>query len=371
MHVPMVGLTALVLAPAYRQGAAPPSSILLTINFYSTTLRFQPTDSVTLYTRIDNTLFLNLLNMVVERKWGEKHINKSLKQINSNTWSIGNLVLFRSESPSETAKWVDEADGSNYTITKNPNYLPSTSVDSPHIELIHEAGDASAVWSIGNSAICKVRYLEEGVTPEAVTLDFVQKKSPSFQTPKVLYYAYDEDRSYLFLQKLPGQTLDAAWPTLNADWRSHYANTVVKICQEMENWEGKCFGGVDGGNIPEWYLIKGRANKDLSSKNLLAVCSELGMDCSKFVFAHLDLGPTNLIVEKEPRLGSIAVIDFEIAGYVPREWIRTKFGVSSGLDLSATTDPHSWRKTVQECLGQVGFPDVGKNWCSWWGYVSP
>lgn len=311
--------------------------------------------------------------MVVERKWGENHINKSLKQATSNTWVIGNLVLSRSKSPSKTATWIDGVDGSSYTITTGPNHLPSASVDSPHIKLIHEAGDASAVWSIGNSAICKVRYLEEGVTPEAVTLDFVQKKSPSFQTPKVLYHAYDENRSYLFLQRLPGQTLDAAWPTLNAYWRSRYANTVVEICQEMAQWKGESFGGVDGGDIPERHLIKSGANENFSSKNLLAGCSELGMDCSKFVFAHLELGPANLIVEKEPRFGSIGVIDFEVAGHVPREWIRTKFRVSSALDLSAsrTTDPHSWRKRVQECLGQVGFPDVTNSWCSWWGYISP
>lgn len=310
--------------------------------------------------------------MVAVRGWGENHINKALKQATSNTWVIGNLVLSRSQGHLKTATWIDAVDDSSYTITTCPNYLPSAFVDSPHIKLIHEAGDASAVWAIGNSAICKVRYLEEGVTPEAVTLDFVQKKHPSFRTPKVLYHAYDETRSYLFLQRLPGQTLDAAWPKLNAYWRSRYANTVVAICQEMARWEGESFGGVDGGGIPERHLIKNRANEDFSSKNLLTGCLELGMDCSKFVFAHLELGPANLIVEEEPKEGTIGVIDFEVAGYVPREWIRTKFRVSSALDLSAsrTTDPHSWRKKVQECLGQVGFPDVTNSWCSWWGYVS-
>ncbi|KAF1997837.1 hypothetical protein P154DRAFT_578571 [Amniculicola lignicola CBS 123094] len=125
--------------------------------------------------------------MVVERKWGENHINKSLKQVASNTWIIGNLVLSRSQSPSKTTTWVEEVDGSSYTITNGPNHLPSASLDSPDIELVHEAGDASAVWSIGNSAICKVRYLERGVTPEAVTLNFVQQRKPRFRTPKVLY----------------------------------------------------------------------------------------------------------------------------------------------------------------------------------------
>ena len=59
-------------------------------------------------------------------------------------------------------------------------------------------------WAFGH----KVRYLEEGATPEAVTLDFVQKQNPSFRTPKVLFYTCDDSRSYLFLQRLPGRTLN-------------------------------------------------------------------------------------------------------------------------------------------------------------------
>lgn len=115
--------------------------------------------------------------MVVVREWGENYINKSLKQATWNTWVIGDLVLSRSKRHLKTATWTDEVDGSSYTITTGPNYLPSASVDSPHIKLIHEAGDAPAVWSIGKSAMCKVRYFEEGITAEAVTLDFVPKKT--------------------------------------------------------------------------------------------------------------------------------------------------------------------------------------------------
>src|SRR6266536_2105638 len=116
--------------------------------------------------------------MVVVRKWGENHINKSLKQIDSNCWLIGHLVLHRSPSPSDAATWNDDGDNSSYTLTDAPTPLlaATTPVDSPYIKLVHEAGDASAVWSIGKNALCKVRYIEEGVTPESVTLKFVNGK---------------------------------------------------------------------------------------------------------------------------------------------------------------------------------------------------
>jgi len=85
--------------------------------------------------------------MAVVRKWGEDHINKSLKQIDANTWFIGGLVLHRSPCPSDTATWNDDGDNSSYTPTKASTSLPSatTPPDSLHIKLVDEAGDASAV----------------------------------------------------------------------------------------------------------------------------------------------------------------------------------------------------------------------------------
>jgi hypothetical protein len=100
--------------------------------------------------------------MVVVRKWGEDHISKSLKQIDTHTWLIGNVVLHRSPFPSATATWNDSSDNSSYTLTEASLPLPATTTpaNSPYIKLIHEAGDASAVWSIGSNAICKVRYID-------------------------------------------------------------------------------------------------------------------------------------------------------------------------------------------------------------------
>ncbi|TID21012.1 hypothetical protein E2P81_ATG05639 [Venturia nashicola] len=77
--------------------------------------------------------------MVVVRKWGENHINKSLKQIDSNTWLIGGFVLHRSPFPSNTATWNDDGDNSSYTLKQAP--IPATApTASPYIKLVHEAG---------------------------------------------------------------------------------------------------------------------------------------------------------------------------------------------------------------------------------------
>ncbi|KAH8760747.1 hypothetical protein BGZ57DRAFT_582925 [Hyaloscypha finlandica] len=313
--------------------------------------------------------------MVVVRKWGEDHISKSLKQIDSNTWLIGGLVLHRSLHPSDAATWNDDGDNSSYTLTDAPTPLlaATTPPDSPYIKLVHEAGDASAVWSVGNNAFCKVRYIDEGVTPESVTLNFVRDQRPSFGTPKVLHHAFGNDRSYLFLQRVIGRTLDAAWPSLNEYWQRHYVNAVVNVCKEMAEWKGHRLGGVDGQNIPEYYLVTPPGGNDFSSVNLEAGCKAMGMDCSSFVFYHADLGPTNIIVEDKPSSGRVGIIDFEISGYFPRGWIRTKFRLSPGMDLSASaTDNQTWwRAEVQKMLGADGFEDYAQLWMEWRGYKPP
>lgn len=62
----------------------------------------------------------------------------------------------------------------------------------------------------------------------------------------------------------------------------------------------------------------------------------LGMECSPLVFYHCDLGPGNIIIDPED--DSIGIIDWETAGYVPKDWIRTKFCLSSGINLPVGSD---------------------------------
>lgn len=298
-------------------------------------------------------------------KFGDQHILKSLKQIDKNTWLIGKLILRRISASSEFATWKDD-DGSVFLLTvAQEELLPTvtTDVDSPHITLIHEAGDASAVWSIGNNAICKARYTLPGITSESTTLQYVQDQNPSFTTPKVLHHAFDHDRNYLFLQRVPGITLSKAWPGLDDGWRKKYIDEIVRCIREMERWKGP-LGGVDGQGILEnWVLVPG-AKRDYTPKNLRKNCEELGMDCSDCVFIHADLAPTNILVEEEPRTGRIGLVDFELAGFFPKSWIRTKFKASWAFDLDESTnsDPELYRMQMEKALEAYGFDDLSEVW---------
>jgi hypothetical protein len=194
--------------------------------------------------------------MPIVRKWGDEHISRVLRQVRPDLWLLGSFSLQRVPYHSETATWYDENDGSSYILEKlsTPHPPATLHYESPYIQLVHEAGDASAVWAVGNVAFCKVKYIEDGVTPESSTLQWVQDRQPSFNTPRVLAHAIEEERAYLFLQRLLGRTLDQAWPSLDKHWRLHYVSAIVNVCKEMAQWEVRDIGGVDNQNVLEYYL---------------------------------------------------------------------------------------------------------------------
>lgn len=298
-------------------------------------------------------------------------VRASIKEVDGNTWLIGPLQLRRSKGYRETSTWYDKDDDLSYTLTNAPVPRPVTvplPANDPTIKLVYDAGDSSAVWSVGKSAFCKVKMSVAGATSEAATLDFVHGLRPDFDIPKVFNQTKDNGRSYLFLSRVRGRTLADAWSTLDGKWRDHYMNAVVRICKFLASREGDKLCGVDGRNVLEPWLIKYGVEKKYSPHNLQQGCEAMGMDCSKFVFYHADLGPGNIIVEDIPTVGSVGIIDWEVAGFFPRGWVRTKFRISSGLNLpdSATDIPQEWRSGVQKLLGDQGFEDYTSQFVSWW-----
>lgn len=139
------------------------------------------------------------------------------------------------------------------------------------ISLVYDAGDGSAVWSVGNSAFCKVKLSEPGITPEAA-IAFVDRlvceKKPGFEVPKLLYQTEYKDRYCLFLSRVQGRTLGDAWPSLDEKWRHHYANAVVDVCKFLASQECEEFRGVDGKNALEPFLVKSGAEEEYSPDNL-------------------------------------------------------------------------------------------------------
>ncbi|KDN72115.1 hypothetical protein CSUB01_11734 [Colletotrichum sublineola] len=295
-------------------------------------------------------------------------VNNSIQEIDSQTWLVGGrLLLSRSLAASPGCLWSDGCDSfySISEVTEAPPVLQPLSTPSlALIRLIYDAGDSSAVWAIGN-AFLKVKIADQPrTTREHVTLAGMKAMKLSFSIPDVLYHGEWAGRQYLVLSKVPGLTLADAWPMMDETKKRHYVERVVSVCKELGKLQADRISGLDGNQLLDPLLVKRDAEKDFSHENLVKGCMELHMDCSTFIFSHCDLGPGNIIMDGD---GSLGIIDWEMAGFVPKDWIRTRFCVSGGLDLPGEGDERvDWRRRMQRRLASEGYPEVADGWMSWW-----
>lgn len=220
----------------------------------------------------------------------------------------------------------------------------------------------SAVWRAGEAFIKVHDIREPEATFEHVTLEFIHSKKPlDFEVPDILYHGQWDNRDYLILSRLPGQTLAETWPTMDEPLRQHYIGRVAGICEKMFEWKGDAICGVDGRHLKEFYLRMGD-NKSFDPETFKETCDAMGMDTSSLGFYHCDLGPTNILVD--PATRGIGIIDWEIAGYVPREWVRTKFHLSAGMNFPDGDEEwkSDWRRFVARKLDSMGFPEAIDGW---------
>ncbi|KAI1411061.1 kinase-like protein [Hypoxylon sp. FL1857] len=285
----------------------------------------------------------------------ENHpVNESIQEISKDSWLIANkLVLSRQSSPPyDQPSW---SDGNNafYVLSEVRGPLPASIPLSKtsDIQKVYDAGGASAVWRVGEAFIKVKKIRLPNATREHVALGHLHTKRPlNFDIPDVHYHAEFDGRYYIVLSRLPGPTLGEVWPRLDEAAKQDTSDAI---------------SGVDGHQVSDLFLTKPDAEENCDPQILLNNCKEVGMDCSSFVFYHCDLGPGNIIVNEI----SIGIIDWETAGFVPVEWIRTKFRISGGLDLpvedeDARTD---WRRRVSRQLEVLGFTDAVDKMIECWG----
>jgi aminoglycoside phosphotransferase len=296
-------------------------------------------------------------------------INESIREINGSSWVIADKLLLSCQSsprPDQTS-WSD-GHGYFYVLAEPDGALPLSRPlpEMSEIQKVYDAGAASAVWHVGEAFIKVKKVTLPDATREHVTLDYLYNRKPlGFDIPEVHYHAEFDGRYYIILSSIPGQTLAEAWPYMDEQAKQRSVTFISAVCVQLAAWKGENINGVDGHHLSDPFFTRLGAEKNCDPQNLLKNCQKLGMDCSSFVFYHCDLGPGNIIVN--PAEGSFGIIDWETAGFVPRDWIRTKFRFSSGMDLHVEDENGraEWRVRMARQLEEMGFPDVVHAWFSW------
>jgi serine/threonine protein kinase len=293
-----------------------------------------------------------------------------LQTIDNGHWWLGDQhLLSRTTNPCEGA-WSD-GEGSFYHITAATKVAQSWKPQT-HFPIVHEAGlnSSHVIWKIGDAFLKLVIPHSPMITQEHDTLNAIKTILPNGITiPQVLLHGEWGGRYFLILKKVPGLTLHEAWPHMSSDLKSQCVQRVTELCLNLARTTGQKMSGIDGGHLPEFYLLNDGKDTNFSPSKLEENSREIGMDCSTLCFYHCDLGPGNVLVDLNTK--EISVIDWECAGYVPQAWIRTKFLVCSSMNLEIPTDsaePRSreeWRHSMQMSLGKRGFADLSKSWRTW------
>lgn len=302
------------------------------------------------------------------------HVRECLKQIDENSWLIDDKLLLRRSRSLEAADtlWSDE-EGWHFSIMNAPALPPIASPLSSDSfpRLVYDVGDASVVFSIGDALLrVKDRHPFQGVTPEPVTLRWLADRKLSFPVPRTLHYTENANRIYFIVSRVPGKTIDEAWRDLTDEQKEHCVTRVAQICQELAVWTSNTISGVDGNMLFDPWLDMGAETIDLSPENLLRNCQQLQMSTSTLVFNHNDLGPTNVMVDVENDC-NVGVVDWEMAGFVPFAWVRTKLAACYAMDFCwrdlNVDDPsmREWRDRLAGALQRYNVPQVAEEYRSW------
>ena len=295
------------------------------------------------------------------------HLNESVREIEGSSWLISNTLLHTHSSSAtpnkittNTTCWSD-SNGGHFALSTAPEPLPDpkplTENSSP-IPRVHAIDKQAAVWRAGEAFIKAHRIDYPDVTREHVTLQFLKDQKPlGFDFPYVLHHFEIGSLYFLVVLRVPGRLLNEAWPNLDETTRQYYIKTVADICGHWANWKGDVVSGVDGHQLLERLLIKGNSKTPdaLPPHQLLKNCTEMSMDLSNLALYDCDLSPTNLIVN--PLTGSLGIIDWELAGYVPVEWVRRKFRLSARMDLTHGDEvsKSDWGRRVAQHFRKDGF----------------
>ncbi len=210
------------------------------------------------------------------------------------------------------------------------------------------------MFSFGDALIIKIRLATDGTRREPETLAFLAEKRPSFDVPTVLFYTEESGKTYLVEPYITGKRLNEAWWDMTEKEKEHVVSRVSEICLELKAFQSNVMTGVDYN-----WMDPFPGQHDHNVQILQMHCEELGMDCSVFFLSHNDLGPTNIIVNGD----RIVVLDWELAGYCPLAWVRTKLAVCGALQVERVSSAGverdgEYRVRVEQKLGDLGFPEV-------------
>lgn len=236
---------------------------------------------------------------------------------------------------------------------------------SSHVKLFYGAS-RRGVWSIGSEVIMKERP-DEGPKNEVKTLQHLERY-PEIPVPKILRDWVDSDGRYFVLQeRIQGQTLEQAWPSLSESQKLAIADQVIGVLSQLRQITSKSIQSVDQSpcfpsllfsdrdshgpfhsDLELWEAISlslhNPPEREFPHQALEGLKKRLPK-CEPYVLTHCDLNLGNIIVKDGVLAG---ILDWEFAAYYPvwYEYVSASWGW--------TEEDAAWKKLLQERFSAHG-----------------
>ena len=206
------------------------------------------------------------------------------------------------------------------------------SLYNSHVKLFYSMGDRGA-WSLGNRIILKERDFAES-NNEIVNCRFLSQ-STTLPVPEIIEHWNEVGRSFILSRRVPGQTLEAAWPSLSPDDRERIAIQTAAYLKQLRLIQSSRMQCLEGKPIYSALLFRDH----MLPHGPFATDEEFWQDfeqqlhhlpqraqdkirerlppCQPYTFTHNDLAMVNIIVHD----GNLAaIIDWEVSGFFPVWW---------------------------------------------------
>ena len=191
-------------------------------------------------------------------------------------------------------------------------------------------------------------------------LDLV-KANTTAPVPHAYEHYKSEEFEHLVMEKMPGTTLENAWPTLSTAERESIADQVVDFIGELGNLQSPVIQAallIDNPSEPGSAVLNCERFKGSIGNNpqIAAYVRERSavLEGQPNVFTHGDLDWSNIMVADKRVCG---IVDWEVSGYFPPywEWITVK-RFADGLPKE------SWFSLLEERLAKSKVPAWDGMW---------
>lgn len=230
---------------------------------------------------------------------------------------------------------------------------------SSHVKLFYGASQRG-VWAIGSDVILKDRPTP--LKTEVKTIEYLAHHT-EIPVPTILRDWVDGENRYMVLmERVKGQTLENAWPTLSKPEKETIADQVAEAIRQLRSFESAAIQGIDHGPIYSGWLFRdpkkpfGPFSSDSELWDSLLpwfhqpptrVFPELALrsfrkrlpKCRPYILIYRDLNIGNIMVENGRLTG---ILDWEYAGYFPVWWEYV------ALHIGLSDADAEWKKLVRQ-----------------------